>query len=175
MRDGFFWGGAFWGLLLIVWGVLALLRSFFNINLPVFRILVALFFIYMGVSVLVGGFGHTGDKNTVLFGERTIPGDPAADEYNIIFGSGVIDLTRLTPVDRGHIEVNVIFGGGTVKINPEIPIRIHASSAFGSASLPNGSATFFGEQTYTTKAAAEGVKMIELKVSTVFGSVTVIE
>ncbi|MBK7960069.1 MAG: hypothetical protein IPK04_01865 [Bdellovibrionales bacterium] len=47
----------FWGLFFIAIGVLFLVNYVFGIHLPVFRILFALFLIYLGVSFLFGSFG----------------------------------------------------------------------------------------------------------------------
>ncbi len=60
----------FWGVLLIVAGVLLIVRKYVPFNLPVGRIMVALVFVYLGVRIIVHG-PTVRDENTVVFGSRT--------------------------------------------------------------------------------------------------------
>ena len=46
----FFFGGLFWGVLLILIGIGIILKVFFDINIPIFRTALALLLIYLGVT-----------------------------------------------------------------------------------------------------------------------------
>ncbi len=46
--------GAFWGILLIFLGLMFILRAFFNISIPIFRLAIGLTLIYWGIETLSG-------------------------------------------------------------------------------------------------------------------------
>ncbi|MEW6081008.1 MAG: hypothetical protein AB1576_04375 [Bacillota bacterium] len=170
MRMGFIFTGAFWGLLLIVIGVLAILNTVFNMNMPVFRIVFAVFFIFIGISILVGGFHVSPDRNTVLFGERNLRVTTDPGPYNVIFGQAVIDYSGHP--GSGRSEANVIFADGTLLLDKEIPARVEVHAAFSSARMPDGSSISFGEYVYRTPAFQEGEKHLTIKASVVFGDLS---
>ena len=65
--------GVFWGALLIVIGLTLIIRFVFNVDFPVFRVILALFIIYIGLRILIGGFGlfrFETSANDVLFNEK---------------------------------------------------------------------------------------------------------
>ena len=163
----------FWGVLLIVLGALLILKKYVPFNLPVGRIIVALVFVYLGVRIIVGGPGVRGG-NTVIFGSRTTAADEArgGEEHNVIFGSDDIDFTT-TPAGDVTREVNVIFGSGVLRVNPEAPVWIRMSSAFGSVRSPDGSTVAFGDRTWTSAAYREGSPALRIKAAAVFGSLSI--
>ncbi|WP_408956271.1 hypothetical protein [Natroniella sp. ANB-PHB2] len=174
MKAGFiFSSGLFWGVLLILFGISSILKSF-NIHLPFFRIIFSLFFIYLGLTILLGGPIFRTDKNTVLFGERRIAVTDEIDkEYNVIFSSGEIDLSNLELENNKRLEINTIFGSSVIKVNPNTPIRIVASSAFASIRMPDGDNVVFGESTYHSKGFEEKNNYIEIEANVVFGSLDI--
>jgi hypothetical protein len=163
----------FWGVLLIVLGALLILKKYVPFNLPVVRIIVALVLVYLGVRLLVRG-PTVRDENTVVFGSRTtLAGETRGSrDYNVIFGSGDIDFTTMTPDDATR-EVNVIFGSGTLRVNPEAPVKISMSSVFGSVRSPDGSTVSFGDRTWTSAAYREGSPALRIKAAAVFGSLSI--
>jgi hypothetical protein len=173
MRMGSLVDAVFWGALLIVAGVLLIVRKYVPFNLPIGRIIVALVFVYLGVRIIVGGTALR-NENTVVFGSRTtLAGDAAASrDYNVIFGSGDIDFTSL-PADGATREVNVIFGSGTLRLNPDTPVQVRMSSAFGSVRTPDGSTVSFGDRTWTSPAYREGSPALRVKAAAVFGSLSI--
>lgn len=174
MRTGFLFGGAFWGIFLIIWGLLAVLKSIFNLNLPLFRIMFSVLLISIGLRVLLGGFAVETDRNMVLFEEKRIVASGSADNYQILFGRGFVDLSGIPADGDVRIEVNTIFGHGTIKIDPELPLRIRMSAAFGHGKLPDGDVVAFGERTYKSKGFKEGAKYTDVRANVVFGSLEVI-
>jgi hypothetical protein len=173
MRMGSLVDAVFWGALLIVAGVLLIVRKYVPFNLPIGRIIVALVFVYLGVRIIVGGTALR-DENTVVFGSRTtLAGETAGSrDYNIIFGSGDIDFTGL-PADNATREVNIVFGSGTLRVNPDTPLQIRMSSAFGSVRAPDGATVSFGDRTWTSAAYREGSPALRVKASAVFGSLSI--
>ena len=172
MRFGFLSGGVFWGLFLIVIGVLYTLKSIFNINIPVLRTVVALFIIYIGVSMLINSC--PAKKNNVIFDERNMS-NIDSQEYNIIFGTGVVDLTKVKLESDLKKEVDTVFASSTIKVDPEIPTRIVVNSAFAWAQMPDGNGIAFGQYTYLSKSYVPGEKHLEVKADVVFGEMKIVE
>ncbi|KUG04540.1 hypothetical protein ASZ90_018031 [hydrocarbon metagenome] len=162
----------FWGILLVVLGIIIILRNYFNINIPIFRSIFAFILIYLGVMTLFGGFAvKSGDM--MLFNEGTIKVTDNAPEYNILFSSGTIDLSRLkTDSKPESIKVNVIFSNGKILVGPDLPLVIKLNSAFANSSFPDGSSINFGDHTYRTSASDES-DPIFVEVSVVFGRVAI--
>ena len=174
MRMSFFFSEIFWGGLLILIGVSAILKSF-NINIPILRIAFALFFIYLGLSIF---FGHSlfleKDRNTVIFSETNIRVEELNQrEFNIIFGKGVVDLRGISIEDDELIEINTIFGSADVIIPDDIPVVIRASSVFGSASLPDGNNVTFGDLSYRSPKQEGTKNRLTVKANVVFGGLDI--
>ncbi|GAG65211.1 unnamed protein product, partial [marine sediment metagenome] len=92
------------------------------------------------------------------------------DEYNIIFASGTVDLSKVKIEDEvKKIEVNTIFADGKVVLNPDIPTLIKASSAFGELELPDKSSVIFSSQKYRIGDISTNQGYLEIKASAVFG------
>jgi len=172
MKMGFVFTGVFWGLLLIVVGVLAIANTVFNVNLPIFRIVVAVFFIFLGISVLVGGFRVSTDRNTVIFEDRNLRVTPEPGQVNVLFSQGTLDFSDYPA--GGHKEVNVVFANGILLLDKETPARVKVSAAFSSARMPDGNTVSFGDYTYQTPAFQEGEEHLSIKASVVFGSLNVV-
>ena len=161
----------FWGILLVLLGLSLILKVAFNFDFPLMRIVIALFFIYLGVKVFIGKdiriFSHNNSENVVFFGERTIHPDEDGREYNVIFSHGIVDLRNYNYTDSQtiHIKLNTVFGSSDVIYNDTIPIRIKATSAFAGTKLPDGNTSAFGTFEYNS----DGKPAIYIETSTVFG------
>jgi predicted membrane protein len=180
VKMGFSCWGIFWGVFFILLGLSVILKAVFHIDIPLIRILFALFLIYMGIRMLVGWKGccpwNRAEKGTVMFGEAEIKHAPGEREHNVLFGKAIVDLTQLTVKDQDiPVEVNAVFGAAEIRLNPLVPTRVNGSSAFGSVSMPEGSRTSFGSLTYTTKTYLEGKPAVVVKASTIFGGIEIRE
>ena len=90
----------FIGLLFIFIGLEILLKFFFHISIPLFRILIALIFIYIGVSIFVGrpifrSFRAICTENKEVFGSySSVYKDREIDSIveSIVFGEKTVDL-----------------------------------------------------------------------------------
>lgn len=175
MRFGLVLNGVFWGVFLIFLGLCAIFKTVFHINISVFRIGLALLIIYIGLSMLFNGPHFRVEKNTVLFDNREIAVDEQ-DEYNVVFGRGIIDLTTL-PAERRtrRTEINVVFGEGIIEINPEVPMKIKVNSAFSGTKLPDGNRISMGEYIYRTENYTENNEGIQVNANVVFGSLVFVE
>jgi predicted membrane protein len=176
MRMGFLFSETFWGVFIILIGVSMVLKSVFGINFPIMKTALAILLIYMGISMLAGGgkWYHRSGQS-ICFGNSKIKAGSAYKEYNIIFGSGVVDLTDFPLEDgRNRIEVNTVFGSGIIKINPEIPVVIKGDAVFANARLPDGHNTTFGDFDYRSPQFKKGEKYLEIEADVVFGSLEIV-
>jgi predicted membrane protein len=189
--------GAFWGILLIIFGLSIIINKVLHIHIPVFRIMMALIFVYIGFKILLGGFGKSG--NDTVFSESTVHAEGEHNEYNIIFGKANIDLSHadLTTkkgeinmifgggdIDARNInikdknaviEVSAIFGGGNLQISENTPLKIKVESAFGGAKLPDGNTTAFGTYIYKTPSFDPDKPHLYIKANVVFGGLEIIK
>ena len=173
MRFNNLLGGTFLGVLFILVGIAALLRSF-NIDIPFGRIIIGLLIIYVGVAILVGGGIFIPEDNVIIFSNSNIKVvNNIENEYTILFGSGTIDLTDINLENvSNQIEINTIFGASEILLASDKPIRIEASSVFGKATVPNGNYVSFGDLDYTNITTEED-NYINMKVASVFGGTNI--
>lgn len=167
----FLFSFTFWGLLLILTGLLLILRNIFGWDISIFRVILALILISFGASLLTERTRKQEEQN-IMFSERSIEANKDG-EYNIIFSSGKVDLSNLKPGQK--VKVNTIFSEGKIVINPDAPILIKGSSAFGSLSFPDKKSISFGDSQYQTKSFDQDKEYIKVESSVVFGDLTIIE
>lgn len=172
-------GALFWGLLLIILGLSMVLRIVFNIDFPVFKVLVAFIFIYIGLRMLFGSFGIVslkGGKYDTFFSEKTFNSFKSNKEYNVIFGEGIYDFRNLDlDTQTRRIKISTIFGSSIVKIPSDIPVRIKLDAAFAGGQLPNGNTSVFGNTYFESPDLDINQPHLDLKIDVVFGSVRVIQ
>ena len=170
--------GLFWGALLLVLGITLIIKVVFNVDFPVFKILVGVFFIFIGIKILFGRVlipeGKIGPNETI-FSERVYDGPEDGKEYSVIFGKGVYDFTR-TDLSKGnvHVEINTVFGGTVIKVREDMPYRIEADAVFAGAELPGGNTAVFGSSKYSSENFRSDSAALYIKVGVVFGGVQVI-
>jgi len=167
--------GIFWGVLLIVVGVWFLVRRYIPFHIPLFRVIIAVILVYIGIRVLVHGpVFH--DRNTMVFSESSLQWSPShGRDYNVLFSSGTVDLSGVE-LSGGTVrtEVNVVFGSGTLRLNPAMPVRVNMSSAFGTVEAPGGRSIAFGDSVYTTPAYKDGAPALEVHATAVFGRLQIL-
>ena len=167
---GFLSAGIIWGVLLVLLGLSVIAKAVFHIDIPVFRVLLGLFFIYMGVQIIWGrGFGWGGSCARV-FTEGKVQDGEKTREYNIIFGEGTIDLTDVEIKDKTvELKANAIFGSSKVKLKSGTPAIVHANTAFGMTRMPNGDGAAVGSLYYKTATYREDKPHLVLEINSVFG------
>lgn len=180
MRKMWLFDGIFWGVFLVALGVWIMVRRYLPVNIPIARIIFAAIFVYLGVRILVMGGPGIGirDRNTVVFSNTHMnwSSDTRANDYNIIFSSGSVDLSGLTP-SGGNVykEVNVVFGSGTLRINPTVPVQIDMTGVFGTVRSPNGYSSSFRETVYSSPAYKAGEAAVRIKATAIFGTLNIEE
>lgn len=173
MRTCFIFSGVFWGAILILLGISIILRSLLHINIPVFQLLIAFFFIYIGISILSRGFYYKKSPKTIVFEEREVEGKPH-EKYDVIFGRGEIDLSKVS-LEKGNVRVsvNTVFGSGVIRLNPQIPAEIIVSSVFAEAKFPDGNSIFMGRYIYRTKEFKKEENHLIVDADVVFGALEI--
>jgi len=171
---GFIFSSFFWGAVIILFGLSIILNAIFNIRIPVFSIIIALIFIYLGLKILFGAFGVKTSKNTVVFSEGSLKVSQRNEDYNIIMGRGTIDLTDVTlEEDPLSIEINVVFGKADLRIDSSIPMIMKVSSVFAGAHLPGGNVAAIGNNRYATPAYQKEKPYLFIKADVIFGELNV--
>ncbi len=126
-----FYGGLFWGLLLVVLGISMVLKAIFKINIPLFRILFAILLIYFGVRMLLGNRGTSSNNKHTVLSESYLENITEGTNIDVIFGKSEINLNNIDlKLEDAKVNVDVIFGSAEVSIKPEIPARIKINTVF---------------------------------------------
>jgi len=174
---GFFFSGIVWGIFFIFLGISIVLKHVFNIDIPIIPIFFAFFLIYLGVNIILGGF-HKNPScgQSVVFGQGKMAFTAKGGKYDVVFSKGDIDLTGIEVKDKDvSLETNTVFGSSVVKIKSSVPTLVRATAAFGSARLPDGNTAAFGEYVYKNKSYKEGQPSLNLRLTSVFSDVRIVE
>jgi len=169
--------GVFWGAVLIFIGLALIIRFVFNVDFPIFKVLIAGFFIYLGIRILFGSFGifHLeSGPDDVLFSEREFIRPENNKEYNVLFGKGTFDFTDID-LSQGNVNVKIgtVFGATEVRINEDMPVRIIADAIFAGAELPGGNTAVFGSSSYQSESFHPDSNHLKIKLDVVFAGAQV--
>ena len=168
--------GLFWGLLLVVLGLSLIIRIVFNIHFPLFRIVLAFIFIYIGIRILFGSWSiqkWNKASTDTIFQEKRYTNLTSDKEYNVIFGKATYDLRDIHLTDNLplRLKINTIFGATVLRIYKDTPVSISVNAAFGGAKLPNGNTTVLGTSKYESDNYRTDSARLELQLDVVFGGV----
>lgn len=172
------WMSLLIGSFFILMGVSMILRMF-GIDLPITRVIFALFLISIGVRMLLPKHSFCrestdGGEATTFRSSRSAKTDSSSAEYSVAFGSKAIDLTRVD-LSKGdvRVKVSVAFGQAEVAVDPKMPLKISGSSAFGNVDLPGGNSAVFGTASYKSDAYKEGSPALLIEASSAFGAIEI--
>jgi predicted membrane protein len=167
------------GIIFLVIGAAIILKVVFKLDLPVFKLLAAGVFIYIGIRIMFGGTlfqRSTENENSAIFSESTYRGEPDMEksEYNAVFGKINLDLQQLElKQPKTKIIVNAVFGGAEIKLPAEIPVKIKSDVIFGGAQLPEGNSGGFGTYRYKSDNFDENQPYLILEINAIFGGAQV--
>lgn len=166
----------FYGVLLILLGILLLVRYLFKVKIPIFFISIAIILVFTGVSFFINSPG-TGSENNIVFSRNKIIGSvKPGNEYSFVFGSGTIDLTKAHPQSVGEkIKINNVFSNGVIKVNPETPLIVRTHSLLAMTETPNNELIFLGNTNYQTKSFKKDAAYIEVDAKVIFGILAIEE
>jgi len=171
--------GLFWGAFLLLMGVALIIKVVFNVDFPVFKVVVGIFLVMLGIKVLFGRTlisEHHFKAEETIFNERVYDNPESGKEYTVLFAKGVYDFTNVD-LEQGSFRVKVatVFGGTQIIIPRDKPVRIQADAVFAGAELPDGNNAVFGTSIYESDSWSADTASIDIKVEVVFGGVQVIE
>ena len=170
--------GLFWGAFLLLLGVTLIIKVVFNVDFPVFKVLIGIFLVLLGLKVIFGRVlipqGNFSAEETI-FNERVYDNPDSGKEYTVLFGKGVYDFTNVN-LEEGSFraKISTVFGGTQIIIPADKPVRIQADAVFAGAELPDGNNAVFGTSIYESDSWRPDTATIDIKVDVVFGGVQVI-
>lgn len=174
MKMSILFSGLFWGVFLVLLGLSVVLKAVFHIDIPVFRSFFGLFLILLGVQVLLGRPLARGADREVVFREADFSSPVAGGKYDIVFGSGVLNLASWSaPRENVELTLNTIFGHCELRLNPAVPTEVELDAAFSGVKFPDGAVISFGRRVYRNAAWAEGRPFLRVKADVVFGGLDV--
>ena len=175
MND-FFFGGLFWGILLVLFGLSIIFKTVFHIDLHLGRIFFAAVVILFGFSVLTGRnmfnsrVYRENDRVTSVFSNDQFDRGPIEREYSVIFGKDIVDLRDWNPEkDPINISINVVFGSVEILLPRDTQTTVKGTTIFGSSRFPDGGTAAFGERTYRQQGTAGGHSLY-IESNTIFGN-----
>ena len=170
--------GIFWGAFLLLLGVALIVKVVFNVDFPVFKVVVGIFLVMLGLKVIFGKFLISPSNfkaEETIFNERVYDNPESGKEYTVLFAKGVYDFTNVD-LEQGsfRVKVSTVFGGTQIIIPQDKPVRIQADAVFAGAELPDGNNAVFGTTIYESDTYRPDSACIDIKVDVVFGGVQVI-
>ena len=168
-----FFSSTFLGITIIFVGVAMLLRNFFDLEIPIFTIIAAGFLIFLGIRMIAGYSTGNGSSNSAVFGEQNMGYVPGQTKYNVLFGSGNIDLSRLELMESKWVEISCVFGEFKVAVNRDVNLQIFSSAAFGSFIAPGKQPSAFGSLDFRSPNFDPTKPILTIRAEVVFGSIKI--
>lgn len=164
----------FWGLFLLLMGASIILNIIFGISVPIFKLFLAGFLIYLGVRVLMPSSRTSwswsccsSSKESCLFEQCSTDGDC----YELRFGKSTVDLHSLNGLTEPKIiRVVAQFADATVILPAHVPVHVKADVSFGAVHFPGKP---MNSEYVNLYGAAE--PLLTVLIESAFSSVTVRE
>jgi predicted membrane protein len=138
-------------ILLISLGALLLLNNFLGVDINLFKLLLSVALIILGVSVLSGsglrGGTQVDRSHTVLFseGKNTVRDGAKIERFTTLFGAQKIKVEELHEAGK-ILEISTIFGETKLQIPRSMPVHISGNALFGEIDYPDGESISFGDR-----------------------------
>jgi hypothetical protein len=176
MRMGF---GLLIGVLIMLWGLGIIINVVFHVNIPILKILLGLFLIYIGLKIIFGSsfpcsIFHWHSQDAV-FSNRTYQGlHGESNEYNAVFGKAMIDLRGVELKEKvTRIKVATVFGNAEVILDKNIPVRIKVDTILGEVKMPQNIGGSFGSAYYQSENFDENKNYLIIDASSVIGGIEI--
>ncbi|MFO8060129.1 MAG: LiaF-related protein [Bacillota bacterium] len=174
MRIGLF-SARFWGIYLILFGLIAITRHHLAIDVSVARVAISLLLVWTGLMIILDRqFSLSTKPGTILLEAGSRPISAVSGTYNCVLAQARLDVQQPGEGEGRVLEVNTIFGMAAVHAPSTVPLQVTASAAFGNVITPDGTSTYFGDHTYRSPGYSEASRFVRINVSAVFGSVQII-
>lgn len=161
--NGIFFGGLFWGILILLIGLSIVLKYAFHIEIPLVRVFLGIIVILIGLRLIIGNTRKSGIIPRTHTRNVNITGN-----CDVVFSSATIDLSNLKEGQQLPAEISVVFGNAVVVIPDTINLEVMSTTVFGTTILPDRTYAGFGEDRYFIKNDPMG-KSHRIQVTTVFG------
>lgn len=171
--NNFLFKRSFWGSLLIIIGGLWLVENIFDLNIPVFRILLSLGLILIGVGLIAGWRSSTTGGSQTMFGENTHVFSGEEQGHSVMFGEAHIDLTSMDFSQPRELDLRCMFGELRVKVPAGVSMLVRGEVSFGSLQTPDGSSTSFGKPEFRSGATSGDKPQLLINVACTFGSAVI--
>lgn len=162
--------GVFWGIMIIIFGIILLAKHVFNLDFPVLKVMLGVFLIMLGIKFLFfktfSITNTTSQGGDVVFGSKEMDFNPEISKYNSVFGSLIVDMTKIKESPLTTYEVNCVFGETTVVLNKKTKLNLHSDVVMGSIENPNPNENYEFENIIDSS-----IVEINIKASAVFGSI----
>ncbi|MCF8304565.1 MAG: cell wall-active antibiotics response protein [Bacteroidales bacterium] len=169
-----FSSGLFWGLLLIVLGLLFFADSYWYFDINVFKVFVGIALVILGIWIMnsfKGSGYHKGEsESSTIFSDADMQYVPGQQKYSVVFGSSTLDLSGINPQTDKMVELSCVFGEFHIKLNPETNFEIVSNAAFGSIRMPNHTKSpGVGSSSFNSPALDRSKAFTTIKIDVVFG------
>jgi hypothetical protein len=168
------------GILLMLVGASIAIDVIFHVTFPLVPLALAVLLLALGSRMAVHALARRDAEGLAaeawLADRHFAPTDPIERNarYDIVFGRGVVDLSKLPePADDVTVTVDTVFGSAVVKVAPRTPYDVHGSSTFGEVRMPDRSATTMGNLAF--ERVTDHPARLHLRLNTVFGSCQLVE
>lgn len=178
----------FWGIVLICIGLSLICKTIFGFSLPILRIALAAFLMYMGMCLLFGTcfkdthclsmFTHHKKHGTPAHGallRSTTNAGSTLRSCTILFGHENIDLSQLPmPNTETHLDIQSTFGSIMIWLNPAIPTKLIINSTFSTNQLPDTTViTKNGNHHVASIGPADRPPLLIINAHTVFSTLSI--
>lgn len=169
--NNFLFKRSFWGTLLIIIGGLWLVENIFDLDIPVFRILLSLALILVGIGLIRGWRSSVAGGSQTMFGENTHVFSGDEKGHSVMFGEVHIDLSKMDFSQLREVELRCMFGEMRVKVPNNVKLEVRGEVSFGSLQTPDGSSTSFGKPEYISTEGGEA--QLKIYALCTFGSMVI--
>jgi predicted membrane protein len=162
--------GVFWGIMILILGLLLIIRQLFNLEFPVGKVMIGVLFIGFGVKLLFFGPNHQRihrhqiDEGSVVFGNKDMKYIEGQYEYNIVFSGSTIDLRDIEEIPGHQIEINAVFGEAKVLLDDYMKVDINSDAVFGAVKYPERETDNAADSNLTKQR-------LRIQASAVFGNI----
>lgn len=167
--DSVLFSKVFWGIVVVLVGISIIAQAIFKINIPIFKVGLALILIYFGIKMLSSTMGVSTSN---IMSDQHIVVDHLKEEnsFDVLMGNQEIDLTQID-LSGGPYVVNchVIMGATTILLPKRAQIDIASSVVLGSVKDPRGKEYTSGKDQQVFGDGLSNTK-ISLHLNVVLGS-----
>ena len=158
-----------WGVFVVMIGLSIIAKAVFGLDIPVIKIALGCFFIYLGLNIML-------DTPSITFGTGRFQSrikHYKETGYTNVFGSETIDLsTAQYPACPVKIKVNTAFGNTKIILNKDIPTQIKVNAVSSTVNMPHDELELVANHVYGM-GDSQQKPLLLLVINATFATVTV--